>query len=77
MAKIDLLKLGENIREYRQEAGLTQDDLAFLIGAKQQLIARWELGQVEPRLTALYLIAGAIGMNDVADLLRGVELLDE
>lgn len=72
--RIDLQKLGINIREYRQEAGLSQTDLADLIGVRQQQLARWELGQAEPRLTALFLIAGAIGLSKVSDLLRGVEM---
>ena len=75
--KLDLAKLGQNIREYRQKAALTQNALAFIIGSRQQVIVRWELGQVEPRLTTLYLIAGAIGLSNVADLLRGVELLPD
>ena len=75
--KLDLAKLGQNIRRYRQDAGLSQNDLASLIGSKQQVIVRWERGQVEPRLTTLYLIAGAIGLSNVVDLLRGVELLPD
>lgn len=74
--QIDLNTLGQNIREYRTDAGMTQSDLAFLIGSRQQNVGRWETGEAEPTLTTLYLIAGALGMNDTKDLLRGVELQD-
>lgn len=75
--KLDLQKLGNNIRDYRKEIGMNQGDLAYLIGSRQQNVGRWESGMTEPTLTTLFLIAGAIGMDSPADLLRGVELIDE
>lgn len=48
--------LGAGIRIRREEIGLAQEELARLLGVKQQTISRWEKGSVTPppkRLAAL------------------------
>lgn len=38
------LSIGENIRRYRQEKGMTQESLAEAIGVSFQAVSRWETG---------------------------------
>jgi transcriptional regulator with XRE-family HTH domain len=40
---------GENIKLHREVHGLTQYELADLIGVAQPTVWRWERGQMEPR----------------------------
>lgn len=47
------MNVGENIRKYREEAGLTQKGLADQLFVTPQAISRWEKGEVEPSLDAL------------------------
>jgi transcriptional regulator with XRE-family HTH domain len=37
------------LREAREALGLTQDDLARLVGVKQPTISRWEAAKATPR----------------------------
>jgi transcriptional regulator with XRE-family HTH domain len=59
---------GRKIRELRQSKGLTQQELADLVGKKRPMISEWENGQ---GLTAknLRLIADALGVSpsDIGD----------
>jgi DNA-binding XRE family transcriptional regulator len=54
-------ELGQQVRAWRTEAGLTQTELAERIGTKQQTIARLEAGGREPALSTLTRIAAALG----------------
>lgn len=47
--------IGERIKEYRLEKGLTQQQLAKRIGVSQKAIDYWERGINEPK--ACYIIA--------------------
>lgn len=73
--KLNLEKLGENIKEYRLESDYSQADLAWMIGSKQQRIAEWESGKIEPSLRFVLFIAEALG-TDMANLVRGVVTMD-
>jgi len=44
---------GDEIRELRRKAGMTQEDLAKKAGMSQSMIARIESGSVDPRLSTL------------------------
>lgn len=59
---------GRKIRELRQSKGLTQQELADLVGKKRPMISEWENGQ---GLTAknLRLVADALGVSpsDIGD----------
>ncbi|GAB3890164.1 hypothetical protein GCM10029964_061230 [Kibdelosporangium lantanae] len=44
---------GKLLREYRERAGLTQRDLAFLCGLSRYQISRWETGTAKPARGAL------------------------
>ncbi|MBP1544786.1 MAG: helix-turn-helix transcriptional regulator, partial [Oscillospiraceae bacterium] len=40
----DMLKLGENLKSYRTKRGLTQEQLAEVLGVSAQAVSRWENG---------------------------------
>jgi len=50
-----MMKLGEKIKEYRQEKNLTQSQLGKMIGVSQKAIDYWERSVNEPK--ARYLLA--------------------
>lgn len=59
--------VGENIKKYREEAGLTQAELAEKIGYDRTLILRWEQGTREPFASQVRAIANVLNV-DVAKL---------
>ncbi|MBQ7881050.1 MAG: helix-turn-helix transcriptional regulator [Clostridia bacterium] len=50
-------KFALNIKELRLLAGLKQIDLAKILNTTQRKISYWEIGQIEPDLDTLWLIA--------------------
>lgn len=42
------MKFGENLKKYRLQAGLTQAELAEIIGVAQPTIAEYEIGKKTP-----------------------------
>lgn len=60
--------MAEKIRHYREEAGLTQRQLAEALGLNQSAVALWETGRTEPTLFNLRRIADVLGCKP-ADLL--------
>lgn len=61
-------ELGADIRRARQQAGLTQAELADRTGTTQSVVARWERGAVEPRITTLGRISDALGGRLLVEL---------
>lgn len=51
------LNIGENIRKYRKQADLTQDQLADRLGVSYQSVSRWENGLTYPDMELLPSIA--------------------
>ncbi len=47
-----------NIREKRQELGLTQQDLARLVGVSRQTINAIETGKFDPSLSLAFKLSG-------------------
>ncbi len=54
---------GEQIRNYREAAGLTQSELAARIGTTPQNISQYERGLRNPKLETVQRIAGALGLD--------------
>ncbi|MET1042839.1 MAG: helix-turn-helix domain-containing protein [Microbacteriaceae bacterium] len=65
----DLVTLGQRIRHYRNEAGLTLDQLGNAVGMAGSQLSLMENGKREPRITLLGGIASTLGV-EVADLLN-------
>lgn len=55
--------LGDNIRRFRKEKGLTQTEFAERIGAKRAVVGAYEEGRAEPRLQTLQAISAFFGMS--------------
>ncbi len=57
------MKLGQNIQACRKRAGLSQEALAEKLGVSRQAISKWELGEAEPELKNLQLLAKVFGVS--------------
>lgn len=57
------------IKKYRQQAGLTQSQLAALVGATQKQISAWENGTNEPSIRVLKAISKTLScsIDDLVD----------
>jgi len=65
----------EDLREYRNDLGLTQSELAEAADVSQPLIARIEGGDVDPRLSTLRRIVSALQEAE-GGLLRAADLMN-
>lgn len=61
--------LGERISEYRQNNGMTQEELAIKLGVTPQAVSKWERGQSYPDVWLLKDICMVLGCS--ADSLLG------
>lgn len=61
-------ELGQCVRELRLARGLSQKDLAALVGTSQAAIARLELGGTNPRVSTLARLGTALGAELVVTL---------
>lgn len=59
------MKLGENIRRYRQEAGLSLRELADMVDVTYATLSRYENGKTVPKYDTLKKIARALGVDSV------------
>lgn len=57
------LKIADNIRKYRKEAGLTQEQLAERFSVSFQAVSRWENGTTYPDIELLPSIAEFFGVG--------------
>lgn len=60
-AEVDSFILGERLKEERQKAGLTQEQLADKIGTKKSYISRVENGHADIQVSTLLKIFHGIG----------------
>lgn len=58
--------VGENVRRYRQAAGLSQEDLAAGMGVEQGYISRLEVGSRNPTIVTIWHAAVALGVKPSA-----------
>ena len=54
---------GERIRRMRKERGMSQTDLAELVGVSQSNISAYEGGRQEPKMGQLILLAKTFGTS--------------
>ena len=82
------MELGNKIRQLRQKAGLTQNQLASVLGVTAQAISKWENSVTMPDITLLPQIAIEFGISidELFDLTleqkldrieKSIELVDE
>lgn len=60
------MTIGENIKHFRKEKGLTQKELGNLCGINEVQIRRYELGGSNPKLETIQKIATALGVEPYA-----------
>ena len=53
----------DQIREAREQAGMTQETLAERLGVSRQAVSKWELGNAEPSLENLSALAEILGVE--------------
>lgn len=51
------IKIAENIRFFRKQAGLTQEELADRFGSRKTLISNYEIGRNTPDIETLWELA--------------------
>ena len=51
------IKIAENIRFFRKQAGLTQEELAARFGSRKTLISNYEIGRNPPDIETLWELA--------------------
>ena len=55
--------LGSKIREYRRNAGMSQEKLAELVGVSRQAVTKWEADQSAPSTENLFRLADVFGIT--------------
>lgn len=61
----------EDIKKYRKHVKLTQVELAKRAGLSQSMIARIEIGDVDPRLSTVKKILNAMKVEEISDISAG------
>jgi transcriptional regulator with XRE-family HTH domain len=70
---MDMRKLvGRNVKQIRQDRGLTQEELAERSGFSQQYISGLEQGRRNPTIVSIYELATALGVSHM-ELVRPTE----
>lgn len=54
------MDIGKTIKELRKEMGLSQTQLAKIVGYSQSVIAKWEKDESEPNAKAILKLAKAL-----------------
>ena len=62
---------GQLIVEARKRAGITQTELASLMGTHQSVVARWETGKTQPTLETVSKAVQAAGLKLEVSLTGG------
>ncbi len=68
--------IGKFISDIRKERGMTQRQLANIIGVSDKTISKWECGKGMPEVTSLVSLCNALGIS-VNELISGERLLNE
>ncbi len=71
MKQENKILIGEKIKKYRKEKGLTQKKLGELCGINEANIRKYELGKANPKIETIEKIAKAL--ETTADELRGIK----
>lgn len=67
------MTIGEKIRMYRKEAGLSQRELGIACGKSQYEIAQYETGSRNPKPDTVKLLASALGVSYTPQKLGSTE----
>lgn len=67
---MDLTKTGQFIAVSRKAQGITQKELADLIGVTDKAVSRWETGKGFPDVSVLKALSGALGVS-ITEIVNG------
>ncbi|GAE89777.1 helix-turn-helix domain-containing protein [Acetivibrio straminisolvens] len=71
------MELGKQIKKYRNDMSLTQDELAEKVYVSRQTISNWENGKSYPDINSLVLLSEVFGTS-IDNLIKGdVEIMKE
>ncbi len=70
-----MISIGKRIRKAREAVGVTQEELAERIGVSRSAVARWELGEIEPKLRNLIALATELDVS--TDELLGISVRED
>lgn len=62
--------IGKNIKQFREEAGCTQEQMAESLNVTRQAVSNWENGKTEPDINTLDKIANYFNLS-VEDIIYG------
>ena len=62
--------VGNNIRKYREKAGISQEALAEKLNVTRQAVSNWELSKTGPDIDTLHRIADSLGVM-IEELIYG------
>ena len=65
------MKMSDNIRHYRDKAGMLQSELGKKLGVSAQAVSKWELGKAEPDRDCIAKMCSLFGIS--ANELMGIE----
>ena len=68
--------IGNNIKYFRKESGMTQDELAEELNVTRQALSNWERGKTEPDIETLTKIAEILDVSG-EELIYGEEREEE
>lgn len=66
------MSFSENLRKIRKEKGISQEELAELLGVSRQAVSKWEQGDGYPEVEKLLLIANQLNIS--LDCLMSMEI---
>ena len=69
-------QLGAAIQRARKQKGMSQTELARLAGLRQELVSKIETGQEGTRLSSIYALFAALGLEMVIDQRSGKSVPD-
>lgn len=71
------MEVGNNIRDQRESAGISQEELARRIFVSRQTVSNWETGKTYPDVQSLLLLSNLFGVS-VDSLVKGdVEAMEK
>lgn len=71
------MAIGDIIRKYRKNKGMTQEEMAACLGVTTPAVNKWEKGNTLPDITLLVPIARLLGITTDELLSFKTELADE